>query len=93
VDEDDEAFFALGFAYGLGEIDAAAAASRANELNEQLKVVKVIVSAQDRCVRFLVAAFLETSATMTLLERSMSALRNAAAAFFEPAPRVDHLDA
>jgi hypothetical protein len=56
-------------------------------------VVKAIVSAQDRCVRFLVEMFLEAPATMPLLERSMSALRNAAASFFEPAPRVDHLDA
>jgi hypothetical protein len=93
VDDDDEAFFALGLAYGLGEFDAAAATSRANEVNDQLKVVKAIVSAQDRCVRFLVEMFLEAPATMPLLERSMSALRNAAASFFEPAPRVDHLDA
>jgi hypothetical protein len=69
VDEDDEAFFALGLAYGVGEIDAAAATSRANEVNDQLKVVKAIVSAQDGCVRFLVEVFLEAPATMPLVER------------------------
>ena len=46
--------------------------------------MKVIVSAQDRCVRFHVEAFLDAPATVPVLERSMGALRNAAASFFEP---------
>ena len=93
VDEDDEAFFALGLSYELGEIDLATAKDRANELNEQLKAVKVTVSAEDRCVRFHVEAFLESPATVPVIERSIGALRNAAASFFEPARRVDQLDA
>ena len=93
VDEDDEGFFALGLSYDLGDVDLATAKDRANELNEQLKAVKVIVSAQDRCVRFHVEAFLESPATLPVLERSMVALRNAAASFFEPARRADQLDA
>jgi hypothetical protein len=93
VDEDDEGFFALGLSYELGDVDLVTAKDRANELNEQLKAVKVIVSADDRCVRCHVEAFLDAPATVPVLERSIGALRNAAASFFEPARRADQLDA
>jgi hypothetical protein len=93
VDETDEDFLGLGLSYALGEVDPVAAGNRAHELNDQFKVVKVCVDSQDRSVRFMVEVFLEAPATMRLLGRAMSALRNAAKAFFEPARPVEHLDA
>lgn len=93
VDEDDEDFFAIGLAYGLGDVDPAAAMNRAHELIDQLKVVKVVVAPETRGVRFLVEVFLEAPATMRLVDRALAALRNTARAFFEPARTADHLDA
>lgn len=93
VDESDEEFLGLGLSYGLGDADPVAAASRAHELNDQLKVVKVCVAPEDRSVRFTVEVFLEAPATMRLLDRATWALRNAAKSFFEPARPVEHLDA
>ncbi len=95
VDEEDDAFFHLGLAYDLAPTweDLAAAVSRANQLNEELKGVKVTIHAEDRSVRFHVEAFLDAPATMAILERSMAALRNASQAFFETSRERTHLDA
>ena len=94
VDEDDESFFHLGSGYELGELDIPAALNRANELNEQLKVVKVTVAPEERAVRFHLESFLgEAPPKMDHVKRAVSAVRNAAAKFFEPIRPAVHLDA
>ena len=95
ADEDDEAFFHLATGYELGDgvADMAGAMSRANDLNADYKAVKVTVHPAERSVRFHVEAFLDTPATLAVIQRSVGALRNAARAFFEPARPADRLDA
>ena len=94
VDEDHETFFHLGIAYDLGPIDVPTALDRANQLNEELKVVKVTIAAEDRSVRFHVEAFLDQApARMEQVERSLGALSNAAERFFEAPAPVRQLDA
>lgn len=94
VEERDPTFFHLGSGYELGDVDLAAAVSRANDLNEELKGVKLTVWAPDRSVRIHVEAFLDEPPVSTgVLERGVGAIRNAARKFFEPARAPDHLDA
>ena len=94
IDEDDESFLHLGVAFDLGNLDGAAALDQANQVNEELKVVKVTICLPDRAVRFNVEVFLEKGpAGMALLQRGIGALRSAVARFFEPVRSVEHLDA
>jgi len=93
VDEDDESFLHVGSFYELGKIEADSALSLANELNEQLKVIKITVSPQDNAVRFHVESFLDEAPAMSHIELAVSSLREAAVEFFEPARSADHLDA
>jgi hypothetical protein len=95
VDEDDESFFHLALTYDLGDgvADMAGAMSRANDLNADYKAVKVTVHPAEQSVRFHVEAFLEDLATLSVIQRCIGALRDAARAFFEPARAADRLDA
>ncbi len=95
ADEDDEGFFHLATGYGLGDdvVDLAGFVSRANDVNSDLKAVKVTVHPAERSVRFHVEAFLDAPATLPVIQRSIGALRNAARAYFEPARPADRLDA
>lgn len=94
VEDEDPSFFHLASAYDLGDVDLAAAMSRANDLSEELKGVKVTVWAPDRSLRLHVEAFLdEPPVSLAVLERGLGAIRNAAHKFFEPARAPDRLDA
>lgn len=96
VYEDDPDYFNLGFAFDLGEgpHDPATLASMAGEVNEHVKGVKCTVAREDNSVRFQVETFLGGEApTAALLERSLRALRYAAAQFFERRVPPEHLDA
>ena len=94
VDDADPGFFHLGSAFELGETDLTLATSRANELNEELKGVKVTVWAQDRSVRFHVECFVDDApASIGVLERSIAAIQLASRKFLEPARPREHLDA
>jgi hypothetical protein len=95
VDEDDPGFFHLGIGFELAPEwqDVAAATERANELNAELKVVKVTIHPQDRSARFHVEAFLEGPASMETIARSIDALRNGARQFFAVQRERPQLDA
>jgi hypothetical protein len=94
VDEDDDNFFHLGSWFEVGDLELATAVDRANELNEQLRVVKTTIGLEDRVVRFQVESFLDDPpASLELIERAVIAARSAASLFFEPARTVEHLDA
>ncbi len=94
VDEDDEGLFHLGSWYDVGDLDLGAAVDRANELNEQLRLVKTSVGLEDRVVRFQVESFVDDApASVEQVERALSAARGAASIFFEPARTADYLDA
>jgi hypothetical protein len=94
VDEDDDSFFHLGSAYQLGETDLESALSRANELDEELKVVKITIAPEDRSVRFHVESFVEEAPPgAEHVERAVGAIRNAVSLFFESRRTADHLDA
>lgn len=95
VDEEDEAFFHLGIAYDLAPEweDVAAATARANDLNSELKTVKVTVHPEAKAARFHVEAFLDAPASMAILERSIGALRNAVREFFARPRERRQLDA
>jgi hypothetical protein len=94
VDESDQQFFHLATAWDLGDADLALATSRANELNEELKGVKLTVWAPEKSVRLHVECFVdEAPASMAVIERSLAALRLGTSRFFEPLPVREHLDA
>lgn len=95
VDEEDPAFFHLGTGFALAPEwrDPAAAMTRAAELGDELKVVKVTVHPEDGAVRFHVESFVEAPATIGIIERSIGALRNAAERFFAVQREGRHLDA
>lgn len=89
MDEDDAPFFHLGIAFELAPEwqDVSAAMERANELNEELKAVKVTIHPEDRSARFHVEAFIDAPATMAVISRSVVALRNASRQLFEVVAR------
>ena len=94
VDDEDDDFFHLALSYALGDgVDVAAAISRANDVNQGYKAVKITIHPAERSVRFHVEAFLESPATFRILERSVAALKDAARAYFEQARPADRLDA
>ncbi len=94
VEDRDPNFLHLGSGYELGDVDLAAAVSRANDLNEELKGVKLTVWAPDRSVRIHIESFLDQPpASIAVLERGVGAIRNAARKFFEAARAPDQLDA
>jgi len=95
VDEDDEAFFHLGIACNLAPEweDVAAATARANDLNSELKAVKITVRPETKAARFHVEAFLDPPATAAILERRIGALRNAVREFFALPRERRQLDA
>jgi hypothetical protein len=82
VDEEDDAFFSGSLSLAPEWEDVAAATARANELNSELKAVKVTVHPEAKAARFHVEAFLDAPASMAILERSIGALRNAMREFF-----------
>jgi hypothetical protein len=94
VEDGDPHFFHLGSGYELGDLDVAAAVSRANDVNEELKCVKVTVWAPDHSIRIHVEGFIdEPPVSIDVLERSVGAIQNAARKFFEQARAPDRLDA
>jgi hypothetical protein len=94
VEEPDPAFLHVATGYPLGESELALAVSRANDINEELKAVKVTVWAPDRSVRIHVECFLEESpASLDLIERALTGIRVAAKKFFDPTRTAEHLDA
>lgn len=94
--EDDPEYLRLGVSYDLGEgrDDPAALAALANEVNDQVKGVKVVLAPEDRAVRFVVETFLAGQrVTGALLERALGALRKAAGDFFAARRPPERLDA
>jgi putative sensory transduction regulator len=96
VYEDDPDYFNLGMAYDLGQadLDPAALANVAGEVNASVKGVKCTLALQERSVRFQVESFLgDAKPTAALLRRSVDALRHGAAQFFQKRVPTEHLDA
>lgn len=94
VDETDPGFFHLGSAFELGDADPALAMSRANDLNEELKGVKVTIWTPDRSARFHVECFVDDApASIGVFERSVAAIQLASRKFLEPVRPREHLDA
>ena len=94
--EDDPEYLRLGVSYDLGDgrDDTAALAAVANQVNEQVKGVKAVLSTDDRSVRFSVETFLTGQrVTGALIERALGALRKAADDFFEARRPPERLDA
>lgn len=83
VDEEDPGFFHLGLCYEIPEgMTLPWALDRANELNEEFKVVKFTVRSQEREIRFQVELFVEGAPAADVLGRSLAQLRFASKRFF-----------
>lgn len=96
VYEDDPDYFNIGFAFDLGDDphDPAALANMARDVTESVKGVKCILGLEDNLVRLQVETFLAgATPTAALLERSLAALRHAAALVFKLGVPPERLDA
>jgi hypothetical protein len=93
--EDDPGYFRLGCEYELGAAphELPLYVGAANVVNEAAKGVKVVLAPEEDAVRFTVETFLTGNATPHLLDRSISALLNAATSFFTERRPPKHLDA
>lgn len=88
VHEDDPSYFQLTLAYdtqGLAADDVALLRA-ANTVNDDAKVVKVIVDRDHGAAYFQIEAFADALPSPAVLRRSLSQLRHAADAFFERLP-------
>jgi hypothetical protein len=83
--DDDPAFFHVEFGYSFPEdADVPLLLSTANDLNQNMKVVKTIVDVTHRVVEFHVELFVgEVGPTTGILQRTLHVLALAASEFFE----------
>jgi hypothetical protein len=85
VDDDDPAFFHVELGYSFpDDADVPLLLSAANDLNQNMKVVKAVVDVTHRVVEFHVELFVgEVGPTAGILQRSLRVLALAANEFFE----------